>query len=158
MTAPSTTALGTPTGIKLKDGYSTRLAFSLNSSIELWVKSIQPPALDGGDMIDQTTMHNNQWHTGAARSLIMMGQATMKCAYDPNTYTSLLSLLNAKTGSVTYQFPDGSTLSVWGYLAKAEYQEMTEGSQPEVNITINHTNADPTGLEAGPVYVNIAGT
>lgn len=159
MAAPTPVALGTPAGIRLYDGYSTRIAYSLNATIELWIKTVQPPNLDGGEPIDQTTMSNLQYRTKYARSLIDVGPATIKCAYDPNIYTSILALLNAKTGSITYQFPDGSTVSVWGYLQKADFAEVSEGAQPEVTITNIHTNWDPVGkVEAGPYVVSVAGT
>lgn len=158
MAAPTPVALGTPSGIKLKDGYSTRIAFSLNASIELWIKTVTPPPLDGGDPIDQTTMHNLLWRTKAPRSLIDTGVMAVKCAYDPNVYSSLQALLNSP-GTVTVQFPDGSTVSFFAYLSKAEPQEVSDGSQPEINITVVPTNFDPVNkVEAGPYVVSVTGT
>lgn len=158
MAAPTPVAIGTPAGIKLKDGYSTKIAFALNPNIELWEKTVTPPPIDGGEPIDQTTMRNNQYRTKAPRSLLDIGAATLTCAYDPNIYSSLVSLANTPT-TITFQYPDGSTVSFYGYLQKAEEQQLQEGNQPEVNITIVVTNFDPVNkVEAGPTVVSVAGT
>jgi hypothetical protein len=158
MAAPTPVALGTPTGVKLKDGYSSRVAFSLNASIELWIKSYTPPPMDGGDPIDQTTMHNLVYRTKAPRGLIDSGMATLRCAYDPNCYSSLLALIN-REGTITYWFGDASNVSFYGYMNKFEPQELTEGSQPEATVSIVQTNWDNVNkVEAGPYIVSTTGT
>lgn len=159
MSSPTATNRGTPGGIPLHDGFSSVIVFSVNATIELYIKSVQPPSTDGGDPIDQTTMHNTTYRTKYARSLIEHGPGTAKCAYDPNLYTSIISLINNKSGSVTYWFADGSNIAFWGYLQKFEPQEMTDGAMPEANITVIQTNWDPTAhVEAGPTVTNVTGT
>lgn len=159
MAAPTVTALGVPAANKLRDGFSTRVTFSVDPTIEMYIKSVQPPAVDGGDMIDSTNMHNTTWRTGSPRSLATLTQATAKVAWNPISYQSVINSVLNKTGSVTYRFPDGSTLAVWAYLQKFEPSELTEGTEPEATITINHTNWDPNNhVEAGPAFTAGGGT
>lgn len=158
MTAPSLSTRGTPAGIKLKDGFSTKISFSANLTIEFWEKSVTPPGLDGGDAIEQTTMFNATYRTFAARQLKTMTEVKVKAAYNPKLYTSILALINVET-SVTVHFPDGSTLVFYGFLKEFMPGELKEGEQPEADITVVCTNADPTtGAETAAVYTDVVGT
>jgi len=158
MSAPAPTVRGTPSGIKLKEGFHIKHTFALNPTIELWEKDVKPPSLDGGEPVEQTTQHNVLWETMAPRSLIKMGPVTFKAAYDPNMYNSLLALINVET-TCTETFPDGSTLAYYGFLNKVEPEDVTIGKQPEVNVTVIVTNWDFVNkVEAGPLLTSVAGT
>lgn len=157
-TAPSPTARADPSGIKLDDGYRTLVTFASDPNIQFWEKSVTPPGLDGGDEIDTTTMHNDDWRTNAPRALIRMTPFTMTAAYDPSLYTAALALINVKT-TVTVTYPDGSTLAFYGFLKTIEFSELVEGTQPECTITVVPTNQDPTtGAEEAPVLASVEGT
>lgn len=164
MAAPSATPRGTPTGIKLKDGYSTRITLALDTTISFWEKTIQPPGIDGGEKIEQTTMLNDDWRTFAARALTTLTDSTVKVAYDPNLYNSILSQVNVqKVGSsaqvITITFPDGSTLAYYGYLQSFAPDELVEGTQPTATVMIVATNYDPVNnVEAAPVLTSVSGT
>jgi len=158
MAAPTLTARVAPLGIALADGYSTKIAFAADSDISFWEKSVSPPSLDGGDTIEVSTMHNSVYRTFAARALITLGESSITAAYDPDAYDEIIGIINVNT-SVTVHFPDGSTLTFWGYLRTFEPGDNTEGEQPEATITIQPTNVDPSsGHEHGPVMVEVAGT
>lgn len=158
MAAPATTARQTPAGIKLDDGYSTKIAFERDPDVSFWEKTVQPPGIDGGDAIDTTTMHNAAWRTMAARALKTLTECSVVAAYDPNVYNNILNLINAE-GSITIHFPDASKLDFYGYLKTFEPSENTEGEQPEATITIVPTNYDPANdTEASPVLTSVAGT
>lgn len=158
MAAPATTVRQTPAGIKLDDGYSTKIAFAADPDVSFWEKTVQPPGIDGGDAIETTTMHNTTWRTMASRALKTLTEASCTAAYDPNVYNNILSLINVET-SVTVHFPDGSTLAFYGFLKTFEVNEHTEGEQPEATITITPTNYDPTNkVEEAPVLTSVAGT
>ncbi len=158
MTAPSTTARGTPAGIKLDDGFSTKITFNRNPTVSFWEKTVKPPGLDGGDPVETTTMHNLVYRTKSPRSLKTMTESTTMVAYDPNVYPQIVELIN-KEGSITVRFPDGSTLDFYGYLQKFEPSDLKEGEQPEATVTIQTTNQDPiTGVETPPVLTSVAGT
>ncbi len=158
MAAPSATARGTPSGIKLEDGMFSKVTFAGNPTISLWEKTAKPPGCDGGDAIDQTTMHNATYRTAASRALITLTGASFKAAYDPNVYTSIISQINSEQ-VITQRFWDGSTLAYYGFLKSFEPDEMQEGSQPEATVMIVPTNFDPVNkVEAGPTVTSVSGT
>lgn len=158
MTAPTPAVRGTPSGIKLKDGYQALITIGSNLTASFWEKTVQPPGIDGGDAIEQSTMHNVDWRTFASRSLMTMTEAKGKAAYDPAVYTQLQSLINVET-TITVQWADGSTLAFYGYLRMFEFSELAEGTQPEANFTIQPTNYDPVAhVEAGPTLTSVSGT
>jgi hypothetical protein len=158
MAAPAPTVRIAPTGIKLKDGFSTKITFAVDPDISFWEKTVKPPSIDGGDPIEQMTMHNVDWRTVAPRSLKTLGESTSTVAYDPAVYDQIKAIINVET-TVTVRFPDGSTLAFYGYLQKFEPSEHQEGTQPEATVTIIPTNFDPVNhVEAGPVLTSVAGT
>lgn len=158
MAAPAAGSRLTPVGIKLDDGFSTKIAFAADSDISFWEKTVQPPGMDGGAAVETTTMFNAVWRTMHPRSLRTMTESSLKAAYDPDLYNQIVSIINKKT-TVTVHFPDGSTLAFYGYLAKFAPDALEEGKQAEATITIQPTNQDPTtGAEEAPVLVSVAGT
>lgn len=158
MAAPAPTVRQSPSGIKLKDGFPTKITFATKPAISLWEKTVTPPGIDGGDAIEQTTMHNTAWRTMAARQLKTLTESSFTAAYDPICFTDLLALINFET-TITVTFPDGTTYAFFGYLRTFEPQEVSEGAQPEANCSITPTNFDPAGkVEAGPALASVAGT
>lgn len=157
--APSATARQAPGGIKLRDGFSTKITFARNPAIQFWEKQVKPAGIDGGDSVPQTTMHNNEWRTFAPRQLKTLTEQTTTVAYDPKVYTSILELINIED-TVTVSFPDGSTLAFYGYLKMFDPAELVEGTQPEATITIVPTNTDHVNdwVEAAPVLTSVEGT
>ena len=158
MAAPTVTARQVPVGIPYKDGFPTTIAFALDPDISFWEISVTPPAIEGGDPIDQTTMHNTTWRTQAPRSLASLEELSLTVAYDERCYDQILAILN-ENGAITVHFPDGATLAFYGYLKRFEPQENQEGERPTANITITPTNWDPdNNVEEGPVLTAAAGT
>jgi hypothetical protein len=159
MTAPSPTSRTTPTGIKLGDGYQTLVTFGRDANINLWEKSVTPPGYEGGDAIDDTTMHNTTYRTFGPRNLITLTETTFTCMYDPDAYTDILNNLLNQEDTITVSFPDGSTLAFFGYLKSFIPSELVEGETPEAEITIQPTNIDPgTSNEESAVLASVAGT
>ncbi len=158
MSAPTPSTRGTPSGIRLDDGFSSKISFASNLTVEFWEKTIKPPGLDGGDAVQTTTMHNVTYRTMGPRQLKTLTDCTTVVAYDPNVYVTILALINVRT-TITVKFPDGSTLAFYGFLQKFEPSELKEGEQPEATITIVPTNYDPVGhVEAAAVLASVAGT
>ncbi len=159
MAAPATTVRGTPAGIKLDEGFPTKIAFSRLPTASFWEKTVQPPGVDGGEPVETTTMHNLVWRTQNPRVLKTLMPHTTKVAYDPNWYNQIVSTLINQAGSVTVRFPDGSTLDYFGYLQKFEADQIEEGKQPEATVTIVPTNWDPVNhVESAPVLTSVSGT
>lgn len=158
MGTPAVTSRVTPAGTKLHDGYSTKVAFAADPDVSFWEKNAQPPGLDGGDAINQTTMHNTTVETMAAAALIKVTESKLTVAYDPKVYDQIFALINTN-GAITVRFPNGDKLSFFGYLRTFEPQSLERGSQPEAQITIQPTNVDPAdGSEALPDFVLSTGT
>lgn len=159
MAAPSTTALSTPAGIELWDGFSARIAFDRDPDASLWVKTLKLPGIDGGDAIDATTMHNVLYRIMRERSLITITDITGTATFDPNFWNNAVSNLINQNGAITVHIPDGSTLDVWGFLRTADIQEFAEGTLPILNFAITVSNFDPVNrVENGPVLTSVSGT
>lgn len=152
MTAPVAVPRTTPTARKMPDGYKTLVTFTSTPAVELWEIDITPPGMNGGDAIDQSTMHNARVHTKAPRKLITIEDVKFTCQYNPSVYTSLMNLINKKD-TITVTFPDESTLAFYGFLRSFEPGGLQEGNKPTGTATIVATNVDPaTGAEEAPVY------
>jgi hypothetical protein len=127
-------------------------------NIALWEITVKPPGFDGGDPVDTTTMHNEDWRTKAPRSLVEMTNGTSKFAFDPKIYVDILSVLNIEQ-TLTWRFSDGSTLAVFGFLRTFDIDDMSEGDMPQGAAEIEITNTDPTtGAETPPVLTEVTGT
>jgi len=160
MGAPTYAERQPPLGIKLDDGFKTLVTIGTGGTeLKFWEKTITPPGIDGGDAIDTSTMHNTEWRTYHPRSLKTLTEMTVVAAYDPDLYsdTQLRGLINSPR-SVSVEFPDGSTLAFWGYLRSFSTNELVEGTQPEITLTIQPTNQDDSGAEQDPVLVETATT
>lgn len=158
MSDPTTTARVSPTGIRLGDGFSSKVAFSADPDIDLWEVEVTPPGIDGGEPVDITTMHNTVWTTTEPQGLAQSTPCSFVAAYDPIAYDQIVAIVNVR-GSVTVHFSDGSTLDFYGYLQKFEPQNMTRGNMPLATVTVVATNYDPsTHTEVGPVMTSVAGT
>lgn len=158
MAAPVAVARGNPVGTKLKDGFQAFISFSSNPAVGLWEKTVKPPGMDGGDKIKQSTMHNEELHTYAARWLVDITDSQTTVAYDPAAWDSIYALVNVPQ-TISVEFSDGSVLAFFGYLKMFDPAEMVEGEQPEATITIVATNVDPINCtEEAPVMIPGAGS
>jgi len=156
MAEPSATARQTPEGIPLEDGFSTKVTFQGDPSVELWEKTVKPPGYDGGEKIELTNMHNVLYRTFAPRALITLTPCTFAAFYDPEAYTKLLGMMN-QNQVITVTLPDGTTVAFWGFLKGFELADHVEGTAPEATCTIEPTNYDGTAEQA-PVVVEVSGT
>jgi hypothetical protein len=157
--APSPTVRQSPGGRKLKDGYSAKITLSRDPDISFWEKTVKPPGVDGGDSIDETTMHNEDWRTAAPRALKTLTEMTTSAAYDPNIYSQIVEQINIEQ-TITVRFADGSTLAFYGFVRTFEPDDLEEGTQPTATITITPTNSDASNsdVEAGPALASVSGT
>lgn len=134
----------------MTDGYPTTIAFEDDSDVQLEVKELTLPGIDGGGPIDITTMSNSAWRTMAPKSLKTTLPLTMVCAWDPALYGEMITMINANQ-QLTVTFPDTSTLVFWGFIDKFEPNANVEGEQPTCNITIQPTNRNDSNVETAPV-------
>jgi len=158
MAAPTPTTRQDPGGIYLKDGYRSLITIGVDPDLSLWEIGVKPPGMDGGDAINTTTMHNDTYRTMAHRALKTLTESTFRFAYDPAVYSQLESQINVDT-TITQRFPDGSTLAYYGFLQKAEFDELVEGEMPTGTATVCPTNFDHVNkVEASPAVASVAGT
>ena len=158
MAAPVVTPHQQSTGFKMGDGYYFRYVFQNKPNIALWEVTGKPPGLDGGELIDNTSMQNTHWRTRRTRHLITLTPSECTCYFDPDVFPDLLLMLNEEQ-SVTFWYPDNSAEAFFGAMTKAEWGEFREGDPPTVVVTVSPTNYDPVnGVEAAPVFQPAAGT
>lgn len=150
-----------PTGTRMDDGFPVLLTCAGAPNISLWPKAIKPPGFDGGEKIPTSTMLNVEWNTFAPRKLKTLTNATMRCAYDPRVLSDLRNQININQ-LWTVHFPtNGQWEPYWtfyGFLKSAEPAEMTEGTQPEVNVQIEPTNVNSSNAETAPTYATSSTT
>lgn len=157
MPAPVATTRGTPSGKLLRDGYRVLITFATAPTLKLYEKTVQPGAIDNGSPIDQTTQWNNDWLTKWPQALNELTDGQMTCGYDPEFYDEA-HLHCGVRDTITYTFPDGTTMAVFGYMKSFAPASMQRGTMPEATVTIVHTNLDAAGAEFGPVIVEVVGT
>lgn len=157
MAAPTATARGTPTGIMLRDGFSSKITFAAKPTISFWEKSVSPPGLDGGPKVDQTTMFNTMRITAAPQVLYEVTDGSMKVAYDPAVYTQIISAIN-QPDVITQTWRDGSTLADHGYLQSFKPDPLERGKQPEATVTFVYTGQDTSGVEYAPLITSVSGS
>ena len=159
MADPSPGSRRTPGGVKLADGFSSEIVIEGNTTISFFEKQVTPPAVDGGDGVEQTTMFNDTWRTMLPRDLKSIEDITATVAYDSTAVSETIALINTNT-TITVIFPDNSTIAFFGFLKRFEPGALVKGEQPEATVTITPTNVDPAdpAIEAGPVFTQGAGT
>lgn len=158
MAAPSPSQRTTPTGFKMPDGYQALVSFGAQPTIQLWEKVVKPPGIDGKEAIDTTTMHNINWRTYAHRHLMTLTESQFTAAYDPDAYNDMLRAIN-RDDTITFHYPDGSSLAFYGFMQKLDFAELKEGEFPELTCTITPTNWDvQNGVEAAPTFTAASGT
>lgn len=157
MAAPTPTARQTPGGLKLEDGFPSKITFSADPDISLFEITTKPPGIDYGDKINTTTMHNNARRTYALRKLYDVTDSSLTCAYDPAVYTQILAMRGVKQ-TITQTFADGSTICDYGAIKSFEPGDMKEGEMPTATVVINYLGTDSSGAEQAPVVTSVAGT
>ena len=96
-------------------------------------------------------MRNTRWRTRAPKKLLTMTAMTASCAYDPEVYEDIVSMMQ-ENQLITVTFPDESQVEFWGFVDKFVPGEVKEGDQPVATVTIEPSNQDENGTEVAPVY------
>lgn len=158
MANPAVTQRTFPSGVRLDNGYQSLVVFSLAPALDIFEKSVQPPADDGGDPILTDTMLNQERVTKAPQCLISADDAVIVAAYDPGQYSDILAMLNVPQ-TISYLYPDGSAQAHYGFIRRIERSPLVKGEQPEVTITIVQSDWDPVNcVEEGPVFTDGTGS
>jgi hypothetical protein len=135
---------------RIDDGFATLITLTAGA-VSIWEKTVTPPSADGGGPNDTTTMRNIRYRTKAPKKLLTLGSATFTAAYDPIFYTQVVGQMQVNQ-LIIITFPDGHTLSFWGWLDKIAPNEIKEGDQPTAACTIECSNQNNAGVEVAPAY------
>jgi len=134
----------------LTDGYQCSIdlaAFGSGSYME--ILSLKPMGVDGGDIIDLTSMSNSAWRTGTPKSLKALTNGTIKVKYDPSY--NIAGQVNVNQ-EIVVTFPDSTTLTFWGSIGTWDPDELTEGELPTGTLTLVSTNLNDSGEEVAPAW------
>ena len=139
------------------DGFSTTIAFSSGVSGTtladlLAEKEVTSPGLDGGGPNDTSTKRNTIWRTLQPKSLISLTPCSFVAAWDPAVFNELVDMLNTNQ-SIVITYPDGATLTFWGWLNTATPGANVEGEQPTMDLEIQPSNQNAAGVETAPAFV-----
>ncbi len=141
----------------LHDGLQTILTVGdTNLVCEL---EVTPPAIDGGDPIDLSCMRSGAWAPMYARRRKRAGPMTILVSWNPEVYFHNFAVgvlenrirINVNQLMILY-FPNGATLTFWGFITKFEPQAMKEGERPTANLTIQLSFLDSSCNSVWPVY------
>jgi hypothetical protein len=144
----------------LKDGYGIAMTFGTgesstdHSGITLSVdpNSITPPGAAGGDAIGTTTHSNSAWQTKSPQSLLEAMDGAFTAAYDPDAWDDIVALINDNV-LITFVFPDGESVAVYGYVQSFVPNAFVPGEMPTAECVVVITNRNHnTGLEVAPAY------
>jgi hypothetical protein len=136
---------------RIDDGFPTKISFADNPSIALYEKEVTPPGITGGGENDTTTMRNTAYRTKSPKQLLSLSECSFVAAYDPDVYTSLVSMIN-NNQQITITFADDSTLVFWGWLDEFTPNACKEGEQPTAACKVIPSNQNDSGVETAPVY------
>ena len=140
----------TPGGTKLGDGYQSLIAFAADADVSLWEKTVTPPGITVGGSVDTTTMRNTAWRTKAPKKLKELSDMSLTASYDPAVYNDIVAMVGVNQ-SITVTFPDGQSLTFYGWLDSFTPSEISEGEQATADITVVCGNQDTDGAEIAPV-------
>lgn len=146
-----------PNELRLDDGFSTIITFSEAPTVKLYEKDVTPPGMTGGGPIDTTTMRNVAWRTNAPKQLKSLTTISTTVAFATDAIPVMFGVINVLQ-QITITFPDGSTITFWGWVDEFTPGAFTEGEQPTATVSIQPSNRDSDGNEAPPVYAAGAGT
>lgn len=142
--------------MRIDDGFPTLVEFSESAVFGtlLWEKNVTPPGVQGGGSNETTTMRNTLWRTMAPKKLRTLSEMTVEMAYDPAVYDdfALADGLLQVNQEIILHWPDGSTLTFWGFVDEFTPNEVSEGEQPTADVTIIPSNQDADGEEIAPEY------
>lgn len=137
--------------MRIDDGFSTRIGFALDPTVDFWEKTVTPPGIQAGGAIDTTTMRSTKWRTMAPKQLRTLSDCTTTVAYDPACYDSIQDMLGL-IQLITITFPDDSTVEFYGWIDEFTPGENQEGQQPTATVKIIPSNQDDTLVEQDLVY------
>jgi len=140
--------------LRLDDGFSTYITFAAIPAVKLFEKEVNPPGMTANGPIDTTTMRNTAWRTMAPKSLKTMPQIQATVAYATDAIPVLFGQIGVNQ-PIFVTFPDGSTVSFWGWIEEFTPGANVEGEQPTATLTVQPSLRDAAGAEVAPAYLDV---
>jgi hypothetical protein len=137
--------------LRLDDGFPTYITFANIPTVKLYEKEVTPPGMTANGPIDTTTMRNTAWRTMAPKQLKTMPQISATVAYATDAIEVLYGQIGVNQ-PVTVTFPDGSSVSFWGWIEEFTPGANTEGEQPTASLTVQPSLRNADGTEVAPAY------
>jgi hypothetical protein len=137
---------------RLDDGFKTLVTFASKPDIKLWVKSVNPPGIDGGGGIDTTTMENTRVRTKKPKKLVEITDGEFKAAYAVAVINDIIDLIQ-ELDTITVTFEDGDAWEMWGWLDSFVPDEVEEGAQPVATCKFLCSGESDVGVETQIEYV-----
>jgi len=144
----------------LKNTHGIEMTFGVgestvdHSGITLYIDptSISPPGQDVGDAVDLTTETNAAVRTKNERALKEITDGAFTAAYDPDGWDDIYDAVNDNV-LITFTFPDGESVAIYGYLKSFAPSEHADGVQATAECVIVVTNRNHNNdAETIPAY------
>lgn len=139
----------------LRDGYRTLITIANLPGLSLIFheREVQPPSVEAGE-IDTHTMRDTLWRGKWPKSLLSAGDVTIPAAYDPVAYTTIVARIGrpANVTTCVITMPDGSTLTLYGWVDSITPPSHKEGEMPLMEMKFKVSNRNGAYTEVGPAY------
>lgn len=140
--------------IRLDDGQSVAISFSLFPDIKIWEIEVQPPGYDGGEPIDTTTLRSTSKRTVRPRALTSTTRSACTFAYAVSALEDIQDMINIEQ-IITITYPPDADLaeeSFPGFMKSFIPTGLSEGNRPTASVEIVCTNQDEDGNEVGITF------
>lgn len=150
----------------LTNGFKALATFGFNPALQVRVKEIQWPEIDGGGPIDTTVMHNKVLYTNAPKALFKVGSIKLTVQYDPVIWTRIfdpalnavglqaipginsVGIINVPTTCVL-SAPDSASLTLYIYINKFTPAGYKIDDLPMADMELIPTNVNPNANVTG---------
>lgn len=142
-------------GIQI-NSLGAQLGFSLDTSVQIELKSITPPSINGGGAINISTHSSVGWMQKAPKTLKDLGDLSATVAYDTAFVAEVMAMCQVEQ-TLTITWKDGATLVFRGWLDAFNPSALSsEEDQPTADIVLIASNRDAAGAVSPPVFTPAA--
>lgn len=138
----------------MTDGFPTKITLVTSGITLAQETSVTPPGVAGGGGKATTNMYNTRWRTQSPKKLADAKDINLTVQYDPGVYAEIIAALQDNQ-EIEIEFPDETTLTVWGWLEEFTPGELVEGEVPTADIVIMISNRNGSGAETAPVWADV---
>jgi len=133
----------------LTEGYQTLIAFSQLPNVPFRERTVTPPQLDAAGLIDVTTMRSQILRQKQPKKLLDTSTMSCEIQWDPVVYSTVGDVTKrvlGKVGGSQIEFPDGSQISFYGWIASFKPAALKEGEFASATIDVVCSHQDANGV------------